>query len=558
AAGELLPGPAHVRFAAETAHHLLRWEPGPGSPRDVRYDVEHGVYGPQFSWVAVPNCTRIPGHSCDLTSYTLDPEQRYYAQVRAVSGNRTSPWRRTSSFSPKEASLRIAGQSLSVTGNTIGVKLQLLLHAGNSTVRYEDVQRHARRYKVYIRQVQDNRTYEVLETQPEFNISNLFWDMEYCVSVEPDVASRPVRAVRTTEQCVTIGRRDESTELLLNIVSIIFITTLLLLLLGMLLVCTYVKKPVRPPSVLKTFLKQGSLWVEQEYSPWARPETDPIQQLFLCQKTPQQPSTSVTVPQQLPEQGCALPALPEHRARLLGPSPVSSRDCSGSSTDSGICLHNSSPELGTAGGGPGVQPPAREDSGISLERASPCLERYQPAKDTRAQPAEHGPPAATTGEDRPQEVQFRGYLQQCKGTVEPRWDRGEGPPLWGHAGPVHSMDIVLDVACAELPVAKGYVKQTPSAPPHGHAQDLMAGSPRWQPPARGSPSEMGSPAPDVASCGGSIGGTELLKAPLELGISSGAPLGPLPLISSLSTNPWLSLQLNPLGALQAGSKDSRL
>ncbi|NXD17522.1 I10R1 protein, partial [Nothocercus nigrocapillus] len=557
-AGEQLPGPAHVRFAAKIAHHLLRWEPGPGSPRDVRYDVEHGVYGPGFSWTAVPNCTRILGHSCDLTFYTLDPEQRYYAQVRAVSGNRTSPWTRTSSFSPREASLQIAGQSLSVTGNTIGVKLQLLLQAGSSTVRYEDVQRHTRRYKVYIRQAQDNRTYEVLETQPEFNISNLFWDTEYCVSVEPDVASRQVHAMRTAEQCVTIGRRDESAELLLNIISIIFITMLLLLLLGMLLVCTYINRPVRPPSVLKSFLKQGSLWMEQEYSSSARLEQDPVQQLFLCQKAPQQRGTSVTVLQQLPEQDCALAALPEQQARLLGPSTVSSGDCSGSSTDSGICLHNSSLELGMAGQGPGVQPPASEDSGISLERASPCLERYQTAKETYPQQAEHGPPAATTGEDSPQGVPFRGYLQQCKGTVEPRWDRGEEPPLRGHVGPVHGTDVVLDMACAELAVAKGYVKQTPPAPPRGRTQDLVAPGPPWQPPGWGFPSQLGPPAPDVASCRGSIGSPELLKASLELGISSGAALGPLPLISSLSTNTWLSLQLNPLGALQAGSKDSRL
>ncbi|NWJ10171.1 I10R1 protein, partial [Crypturellus undulatus] len=557
AAGEQLPGPAHVHFAAEIAHHLLRWEPGPGSPPDVRYDVEHGVYGPGFAWTAVPNCTRILGHSCDLTFYTLDPEQRYFAQVRAVSGNRTSPWKRTSSFSPREASLWIAGQSLSVTGNTIVVKLQLLLQAGNSTVRYEDIQRHTRRYRVYVRQALDNRTYEVLETQPEFNISSLFWGTEYCVSVEPSVASRRIRTTRTAEQCVTIGRQDESTELLLSIVAIIFITTLLLLLLGMLLVCVYIKKPMRPPSVLKSFLKQGSLWVEQEYSSPARPEPDPVQHLFLCQKAPRQPDTSITVLRQLPEQDCV--QLPEHRAPLLGPSTASSRDCSGGSTDSGICLHNSSAELGTAGQGTGVQPPASEDSGISLERASPCLERYQVAKETRPQLAEHGgPPATTIGEDCPQEVQFRGYLQQCKGTVEPSWDRGKEPPLWGHAGPVQGTDVVLDMACAELPVSKGYMKQSPPAPPRGRTQDLAAPGPPWQPPAWDFPSGLGPPAPDVASCGGSIGGPELLKVPLELGVSGGAPLGSLPLISSLSSNTWLSLQLNPLGALQAGGKDSRL
>lgn len=145
--------------------------------------------------------------------------------------------------------------------------------------------------------------YEIIKTALEFNISNLSWDTAYCISVEPDVASRPTRTTRTNEQCVTIGKRDSewrgsqgrgvlagrgsssaswpwradsvpplqsalrtdslpfpphlgtsslagSTELVLSIGSSFFITLLLLGLLGALLVCTYLKKPVRPPSVL--------------------------------------------------------------------------------------------------------------------------------------------------------------------------------------------------------------------------------------------------------------------------------------------------------------------
>uniref|UniRef100_A0A8D0EMU1 Interleukin 10 receptor subunit alpha n=1 Tax=Strix occidentalis caurina TaxID=311401 RepID=A0A8D0EMU1_STROC len=289
--GEMLEGPTDVRFVAEIAHHLLRWEPGHNPRSDVRYEVEHRVYGTNFSWMATPNCRNISELSCDLTYYTLDPALRYYARVRAVARNHTSPWQRTNSFSPREASLRLSGQSLSLTGNTIHVQLQLLLRAGNLTVKYDDVQKHTRRYWVYVRRAQDNRTYKVLKTTPEFNITNLFWDTEYCISVEPDVASRRIHATRTDEHCVAIGGRDRSAELVLSIVSSSFITLLLLGLLGALLVCTYIKKPVRPPSVLKSFIKQSSLWMEQESLSSGSPDADPIQQLFLCQKEPQQDST---------------------------------------------------------------------------------------------------------------------------------------------------------------------------------------------------------------------------------------------------------------------------
>lgn len=59
-------------------------------------------YGTNFSWTDIPRCMNISECSCDLTYYTLDPARRYYARVRAVSGNHTSPWQRTNSFSPQE------------------------------------------------------------------------------------------------------------------------------------------------------------------------------------------------------------------------------------------------------------------------------------------------------------------------------------------------------------------------------------------------------------------------------------------------------------------------
>ncbi|XP_062450703.1 interleukin-10 receptor subunit alpha [Rhea pennata] len=533
--GEGLPSPQRVHFAAETAHHLLRWEPGPGSPADVRYDVQHRAYGTNLSWAAVPSCTSIPGLSCDLTYYTLDPERRYYAQVRAVSGNRTSPWRRTSSFSPKDASLRLAGQSLAVTGNTIRVKLQLLLRAGNRTVKYEDVQKHVRRYRAYVRRARDNHTHEVLETESEFNISNLFWGTEYCVSVEPEVATRQARTARTPEQCVTVGTRS---ELLPSVVGICFVALLPLVLLGALLVCMYLKKPVRPPSVLKSFMKQGSLWVEQEHFSSARPDADPIQLLFLCQKAPQQPggpAGSTGALQQPPARDRALAALPEDGARPVGPGAARSGDCSGTSTDSGICLRVPSCELGPAGRGAAGPLPATEDSGISLERTSPrlgCAGR-RPAGEVQPPPAEHGSPAAA-GEDSPRDVEFRGYLQQSKGTVEQSGHRDEGPAR----GP-GSTDAALDLDPSELPVAKGYLKQASPEAARGRAQDVPAPGCPWEPAAWGFPSQLGHGAP------GTLGIADLLKPPLELGGPAGAAPGPLPLLSSLCTTAWLPPQGKP-------------
>ncbi|NWS62772.1 I10R1 protein, partial [Chunga burmeisteri] len=578
-AGEELASPTHVRFAAEIAHHLLRWEPGDDSPSDVRYEVEHTVYGTNFSWTAIPNCTKISGCSCDLTYYTLNPALRYYARVRAVSGNRTSPWQRTNAFSPQEASLRLSGQSLSVMGNTIHVQLQLLLRAGNLTVKYDDIQKHTRRYRVYVRRAQDNQMYEVMETTPEFNISSLFWNTEYCISVEPDVASRHIRTTRTDEQCVTIGERDRSAELVLSIVSSSFITLLLLSLLGALLVCTYIKKPVRPPSVLKSFIKQSSFWVEQESSSSGSPDSDPIQQLFLCQKLPQQDSgpSGISGPAQLPlEKGWKLPAWPEDRVRLLGLGATGSGDSSCTSTDSGICLHTSSSELSCSSGpepqGYKQQLPTSDDSGVGLESTHPhptCSSGSGNASPMEARQPHRGELSLSpaTSQDSQQDVEFRGYLQQSKGTVEPRQDPAKAMPFLGCAGPLQSSgstDIVLDVECSELAVAKGYLKQSSPEHPRSRAQDLASwGAPR-EPTAWDFSGHGGPQAPTLLSYGApgaplaSKTSPELLKAPFDLSTFNTDLLGTLPLISSLSTNKWLTLQINPLSLLNGDSKDSRL
>ncbi|NXU25359.1 I10R1 protein, partial [Thalassarche chlororhynchos] len=575
--GEKLASPTHVRFAAEIAHHLLRWEPGHNNPSDVRYEVEHKVYGTNFSWTAIPNCMKISGHSCDLTYYTLDPALRYYARVRAVSGNHMSLWQRTNSFSPQEASLRLSGQSLSVTGNTIHVQLQLLLKVGNLTVKYDNIQKHTRRYWVYVRMAQDNRMYKVLENTPEFNISNLFWDTEYCISVEPDVASRRTHATRTDEQCVTIGEKDRSAEFVLSIASSSFITLVLLGLLGALLVCTYIKKPVRPPSVLKSFIKQSSLWVEQESSSLGSPDADPVQRLFLCQKEPQQDSglDGSTGTAQLPlEKGWRLPASPEDWVCPPGPGTMGSRDSSCTSTDSGICLHTSSSELSCSSGpepqGYKQQLPTGDDSGVALESTGPRSTCSSSSGD--ASPAEARQPrgeelglSPAAGQDSQQDMEFRGYLQQSKGTAEPRQDPAKGVPFLGFAGSLQgpgSTDIVLDVECSELAVAKGYLKQT--SPERSHAQDLAPwGAPR-EPTAWDFSSQVGPRAPTLLSYGAlgaplaSKAGPELLKAPLDLSIFNTDLLGTLPLISSLSTNEWLTLQIKPLSLLSGDSKDSRL
>ncbi|NXF94255.1 I10R1 protein, partial [Eubucco bourcierii] len=574
--GEKLEKPRDVHFEAEIGHHLLLWEPGHNAPRHVQYQVEYKVYGTNAPWAPIPACMNISGHSCDLTCYTWDAAYRYNARVRAAAGSHTSPWQRSSSFSPKEARLRLPGKRLSVRGNSIQVQLQLQFRADNCTFSLQDVHPHARRYWVHVRRAQDNKEYKVLETAPEFNISSLLWATQYCVSVEPEVASRSLGARRTGEQCVTTGGSDRSSELSLSISSSFFITLLLLGLLGVLLVCTYIKKPVRPPSVLKSFIKQSSLWIEETSSSLGSP--DPIQQLFLCQEESQQesaPSTSTSVAQLPLEKGWRLPAWPEDQMCLLGLGAMGSRDSSCTSTDSGICLHTSSSSSSSSQlscsstlepQGYKQQESPSDDSGVGLGIPFPTQGwgsgKVNPTEARQPQGQELSLcPAAS--QDCGHSVEFRGYLQQSKGMVEPRQDPAMGLPSSGLAGSLQgSSDVVLGVESSELAVVKGYLKQSSPEHRHSHAQDLAPWRGPWEPTAWDLSSQVGPQAPRLLSyeaAGTPLAckaGSELLKSPFDLSTFNTDLLGTLPLISSLSTSLCLGVQMSPLSLLSGGSKDS--
>lgn len=395
-----------------------------------------------------------------------------------------------------------------------------------------------------------------------------------------------------------------SAELLPAILSSSLIILLLLVLLGALLVCTYIRKPVRTPSALvrqgqchatlwgqskgvglgsagrgrqqagmkhsslpslspsqKSFMKQSSLWVEHEPSSSGSLDADPTQQLFLGQKEQDSRSDGSTSTAQPPlEQGWKLPAWPKDQLCLLG--TTGSRDSSGTSTDSGICLRipasssssSSSCSVGPEPQGYRQQLPMAEDSGVSL--GSPCPAPGCPSGSVNASPGEPRLSPAASQED----VQFPEYLQQSKGTVGPEEAPGKGVPLSGCAGSVQgvgSTDTVLDMESCELPVSKGYLKQ--SSPEHPLTQELSPrGALSWdfssqvRPQA---PTLLSWEAPDAPLTSKA---SPDLKTPFDLDIfSNTAFLGTLPLISSLSSN-WIMPPIKPLSQLSGDSKDGRL
>uniref|UniRef100_A0A674IPD1 Interleukin 10 receptor subunit alpha n=1 Tax=Terrapene triunguis TaxID=2587831 RepID=A0A674IPD1_9SAUR len=521
-----LSQPGKVRFVADIINHVLHWTPGVNHSSDTLYEVEYKLYGKSGPWMAVPDCTGISGHSCDLTYQTMDPSQRYYARVRAVSGNHTSGWTRTNAFSLKEATLRLSDVSLSVTGNTIHVSLQqLILRVGNKTVSYKDIQKYGRQYRTYVRRASDNLQ---VETREEFDIPMLLWGEQYCVRVEPRVLSRPVASIGTEEKCVTIPEKDGKWTCWVYwsiVTTWVGLTTLLL---GTLLLCAYVKQPMRTPAILVS--QPGA---NGHMSIALTPGS--IQQLSVCQRdTVQHHSTdSGSSPaQQPPDKGCTFLTSPDDHEHLLELEGLARGNSSCTSTDSGICLQDSSSGLSQFSGSESQdyqrQLPGSDDSGISLARHS--LER------------DCSPLARGLSQEA---VEFRGYLKQPKGTVERQQDRAEGQlPTQSPGG----TDNTLEMGCSEPALAKGYLKQ--ASPGESGSQGFTS---RLE---CNSSSLLNYGALGISVPSKSL--PEFPKAPFALGIFNTDLLGSLPLISSLHSNERLCLEIDSLSLLGSECKDSRL
>ncbi|KAM6432443.1 interleukin-10 receptor subunit alpha [Liasis olivaceus] len=416
--GERIPAPpVDVHFQAHIFHHLLLWEPGAhGSPvGGILYEVQYRRVG-NDSWRAAANCTRIALRSCDLTYETRQPAAHYLARVRAVAGNRTSAWRLTRRFAPKEATLWLSKVTLSRSGNQLHVSLQLPTSRW-ANLTYEDSYQVWGEYHARVRRVSNNAQFVHVHSSLEFDLPPLLWGEQYCISVKPRVASRPNPADWTEEQCVSIPPLEGHTEAPVLTPSLVLLSLLSLGMLGagLGLASAYKKKPMNMPSVLK-FPIQHSFCrglTEESKGRVLHMETESIQQLFSLG-----PQEHVHFERRRNHHTGA--ELPENSCQLE--DGMGLQEGSGCSADSGICLQEPSGSLSNlhfSGTGSSLdicqKKGIQEDVGSFWMEQRPLLSERSPSKDLTQNhfsgyKKQSGAPL--DGETLPQPSLTTGYLKQ--------------------------------------------------------------------------------------------------------------------------------------------------
>ncbi|KAM4016317.1 interleukin-10 receptor subunit alpha isoform 2-T2 [Anomaloglossus baeobatrachus] len=357
------------------------------------------------NWTSVPHCHFISHRYCDLTVETLPKSLGYFGRVRSVVGNQTSKWSRSTRYRFTEVTLPPPAVALAVNGSSLQIELTLPRITRNNITRdYKDVFQFNRIYKVQIRRSKDNHTFQHLENEESFSITGLAGSNEYCLSVQPAIASRLNLGEASSEICIYLPEQGLASTTLLVLAACI-LSFLVLLICVNFFICLYVRGVVKTPKTLKSLIQRSWSWMDKPPSP--------VIETALCWETVLKDHLMAT-PRDSPMRSSADSGFgSQHFIHMLKPSPES--------------LENSSDEVHEPRANSDVREVflqegipdeslQEEDSGISLSTGSPTLKR---TSSHTGSPYRGNPKSSDgRGEDMEVNVSMR-YLKQLEPKKEP-------------------------------------------------------------------------------------------------------------------------------------------
>ncbi|XP_014898750.1 cytokine receptor family member b1 [Poecilia latipinna] len=217
-----LPAPVNLRIKSLNFKHVLRWDPGPGSPPGTQFRI-------------YTNRREMKGNPVNSTSCELNlknPEKNHVIAVEAFYNSTTSP-RSTITFHPV-ADTVIGPPLLSVA--RWGTCIQ-----GNISMpdlgRYTKAIHYDFSFTVLWRKGNDGEIQELEIYNRSFKLSNLEKDVEYCIQVLPK--ARVNENTQPSEWNCTFASISEPDYglLVLVVVTAVLISSLIALVMGILCLC---------------------------------------------------------------------------------------------------------------------------------------------------------------------------------------------------------------------------------------------------------------------------------------------------------------------------------
>ncbi|KAF3849725.1 hypothetical protein F7725_019444 [Dissostichus mawsoni] len=204
------PNPINVIFSSVDLRNVLEWLPGSDTLDDTQFNftVQYAIYGDsgRAHWRAVPRCTDIVRRWCDLSNETGDPEQGYYARVRAVSRNASSSWVHTTrrfdpksdtTFGPPMVSVEIKDNNATIT-----LKGPMRYQPNAPMVSMASVYPHMT-YELFIEDSHHVQIHHSQVVSSSYTFRKMEYDTKYCFSARASLSFMPAQCLPSARYCIT-------------------------------------------------------------------------------------------------------------------------------------------------------------------------------------------------------------------------------------------------------------------------------------------------------------------------------------------------------------------
>ncbi|XP_030614139.1 uncharacterized protein LOC115800772 isoform X2 [Archocentrus centrarchus] len=169
------PAPVNLRVNSLNFHHILRWDPGSGTPPGTEYGVF--LRNDQESWDQLSILTAETSMRVVLPF----PDSKYYLFVQAFYNQTSSPRSKICTFSPY-AETKIGPPQFSLAGFENSIRINISMPQADGMSGVHDIQDYYfADFKISYRRGKDGK--ELLTQSKNVTLENLKRGEEYCVQV---------------------------------------------------------------------------------------------------------------------------------------------------------------------------------------------------------------------------------------------------------------------------------------------------------------------------------------------------------------------------------------
>ncbi|XP_036397099.1 interleukin-10 receptor subunit beta-like [Megalops cyprinoides] len=196
-----LPAPVNVTIESVNFEHILKWNPGAGTPPGTGYRVTYSHYGSRWRRLPASSATMV-----NVTEKFTEVTWLYAVRVQAVNGAMKSPMTATTFRPYKDTVLGPPQVSLAGCGNCL--KINITFPRGRAKESIEDIY-GVFRFNISWKKIGEIQVQHYSTQLSSSMLENLHPGVEHCIQVKPQLAVNK-NTLRSGWVCALTSPGDQS------------------------------------------------------------------------------------------------------------------------------------------------------------------------------------------------------------------------------------------------------------------------------------------------------------------------------------------------------------